>query len=645
MPRKQNGWGTGKGFDFRNKSMSVSKGKGPGAAGLYPSNRYYGSSVHRSVIEKYDMDSDWVKWRKGYEYYMQAAWEDLVVPDEEWNTRGRLEGGNEGLTPYKRGILKSKLYQGTDFEINTLFYGWRFPTADSDVNVHYVAKRQPIERAELGIVTEILRDPKENRNARDYKEVWVKGQALPNARLLLQMEGERLTDGETEATMKTVLTADKLPAIYKGKTLAADSFALDSNIPLKATRVRMTVPLDSVISNPGSAIAGETIVTDQGLSSYITKGITADDVLRDPKVLAGNIIYVPQFFIERSVNDLTRLYWVDSKENPEYFAADVQDNLSDVTAYVLERGQERLPPTMYDIPTLQNIFQSNECQLEVTGTYIFQKKRYQRFFAPESVDGAYLESVASTLSYSIMPYEIQYAEIIGDNIIIESVPFISEVKVHPVLTPQAYIVFAENSFCKYSEGEQYYDERTEQFKNWKLMDTDVYPYDDEVFTSGNPVEPAIVYTCSCPNHAHAILAAPQETEDLGTRKQNRQRRYPLPTVMSQDRWTGLGIDQAAGKVMTWDTPEHRLSLRLCKHSIAVRFIEGIKVIEPNQYPTQETRDEFEEKLREEVKRFGYEFRLSYRRGGISVSEVVFALSQGLNLDNVETAYVLFNSTS
>ena len=110
MPRKQNGWGTGKGFDFRNKSMSVSKGKGPGAAGLYPSNRYYGSSVHRSVIEKYDMDSDWVKWRKGYEYYMQAAWEDLVVPDEKWNTRGRLEGGNEGLSPYKRGILKTSVY-------------------------------------------------------------------------------------------------------------------------------------------------------------------------------------------------------------------------------------------------------------------------------------------------------------------------------------------------------------------------------------------------------------------------------------------------------------------------------------------------------------------------------------------------------
>ena len=139
------------------------------------------------------------------------------------------------------------------------------------------------------------------------------------------------------------------------------------------------------------------------------------------------------------------------------------------------------------------------------------------------------------------------------------------------------------------------------------------------------------------------LAAPQATEDLGTRRQNRQRRYPLPTVMSQDRWTGLGIDQAAGKVFSWDSMDHRLSLRLCKHSIAARFINNVKVIEPSQLPSYETRLKFGEKLAEEIANFNYEFKLSYERGGITVSEIVFSLAQGLNLDNVETAFVLFNS--
>ena len=33
----------------------------------------------------------------------------------------------------------------------------------------------------------------------------------------------------------------------------------------------------------------------------------------------------------------------------------------------------------------------------------------------------------------------------------------------------------------------------------------------------------------------------------------------------------------------------------------------------------------------------------YKRGGITALEVVFALAQGLNLDDVETAYVVLNS--
>ena len=64
MPRKQNGFGKATTLAFK-RAKPVHKGKAVGAAGYYPSNRQYGSSVHRSVIEKYDLDSDWIKWRKG----------------------------------------------------------------------------------------------------------------------------------------------------------------------------------------------------------------------------------------------------------------------------------------------------------------------------------------------------------------------------------------------------------------------------------------------------------------------------------------------------------------------------------------------------------------------------------------------------
>ena len=69
----------------------------------------------------------------------------------------------------------------------------------------------------------------------------------------------------------------------------------------------------------------------------------------------------------------------------------------------------------------------------------------------------------------------------------------------------------------------------------------------------------------------------------------------------------------------------------------------IKVKEPNEYPTIEARESFESKLREDIAEVGDEFAESYKRGGITTLEVIFALAQGLNLDDVETAYVILNS--
>ena len=53
MPRKQNGFGNPKSLGFKGAGR-VDKGKGVGAPGSYPRNRGYGSSVTRTVIEKYN---------------------------------------------------------------------------------------------------------------------------------------------------------------------------------------------------------------------------------------------------------------------------------------------------------------------------------------------------------------------------------------------------------------------------------------------------------------------------------------------------------------------------------------------------------------------------------------------------------------
>ena len=79
---------------------------------------------------------------------------------------------------------------------------------------------------------------------------------------------------------------------------------------------------------------------------------------------------------------------------------------------------------------------------------------------------------------------------------------------------------------------------------------------------------------------------------------------------------------------------------MCKHSIAAMFIERLKILEPSQYPTIDARLQFEEKLEKEMDQVAVKFDRSYKRGGITTTEVVFALAQGLNLDDVELAYIM-----
>ena len=101
MARKQNGFGS---FSASGVNRRVDVAKVKGAAGSYPSDRSFGSTVLRTIIEHYNMNSDWVKWRKGMEYYYGTAWREI----EE--------------------AIDSSLYQGTANQIDVQFTGYRFAT-------------------------------------------------------------------------------------------------------------------------------------------------------------------------------------------------------------------------------------------------------------------------------------------------------------------------------------------------------------------------------------------------------------------------------------------------------------------------------------------------------------------------------------
>ena len=593
MPRKQNGFGNPKSLGFKGAGR-VDKGKGVGAPGSYPRNRGYGSSVQRTVIEKYNLDSDWTKWRKGYEYYNQAAWY-------------RLQDLDEFSGEYKDSQIESVLYQGTPYEVDVVFDGYKFATKGADSNNHYVMKRTTVSSPDLGEVTGVYNDPLKYPEYKANKEIRVVGNPGPDSRLLLQMVGERITDGETEATLNYVLNAYDHPALYIGKS--------DENLT-------------------------EVIV------DLYTQALTISQEFDSPQDLVGKIVYIKNFYVEKPINQFRKFNFTDSDY---YFSVETEDYVDKVDIEVLDPGDSVLPPSLYDIKTLPKIIDAPESTYLIRGTYNFKKDKYQRFFGDQYLTGDLVASEVETASYAVMPMTILGVDVIPESssLVLKCVPFVSEMKMYSTPPGNNTLVFTDYSFTKLSideyDGNYYHKPGAPGSSPWMLLDTDVDPWMDEVFTSGNSLRPATTYTCSCPNHAHAILRAPQSTQDEGQRKINRQSRYPLPTVLGKNDFESIGTNRAAGLIESWESREHRMSFKMCKHSIAAMFIDKIKVKEPNSYPTVEAREAFEEKLIKEIEEVAEEFNYSYKRGGITTLEVIFALSQGLNLDEVETAYVVLNS--
>ena len=150
------------------------------------------------------MIQNWAKWRRGYEYYNQAAWLPFQVRD-----------------PISRELrdaeLKSFLYQG-DFNptdnIEVMYNGRKFATLKSDSGNHYAIKRNIIDSPPLGVidrvdsnfeaVTDIYHpDHKYFKDLHDHHEIRAHSQSFHP--LMLRMVGDRVSDGFTSATLNYVL--------------------------------------------------------------------------------------------------------------------------------------------------------------------------------------------------------------------------------------------------------------------------------------------------------------------------------------------------------------------------------------------------------------------------------------------------------
>ena len=627
MPRKQNGFGTSESFAFKGFGR-LDRSKGPGAAGYYPGDRQFGSIVQRSVIEKWNLDSDWVKWRKGFEIYSNAGWEDLKVVDYTYDPGLPKSSTNK---PFKKALITSTLYKGKGYEIDNTYTGYEYPTAKADTNTYYVVKKQQ-EYKNLGTITSVQNDPITYFTNKANKEIHVVINPNSTNKLLLpQMIGERISDGpltqngRTEATIKNVLTANGLPSIFNGKTLSRE-LAKTINLSQNLTTIQVSIPVADVAVTQNSG----TFVPNQGINSQTKDEQQTLDILNNPSLLDGKITYVTNFFIEKVISNLDSATYID---DDFFFELTVEEQENAQALVALDQGVNELPPAMLDLTTLPTIFSTTNASYTVRGSYAFRKADIQKYFPGIYITGDFISPKVQNISYSILPFIIRKADIVNNNLIFEAVPYASEINLYPSLDNGTIIVLADNSFAKTFTTNT----------KWTNLDSDINPWMDEVFSLGTPLTPANSYACSCPNHAQSLLAMPQSSQDEGKRKTNRQLKYPLPTVQGPDDYGIAGQSQAAGKVSSWESETHRLGFKLCKHTVATMFNEDIRVKEPNKYPTGEVRAAFDEKLEKEIKASYANFDKSYKRTGISISEIVFSLSKGLNLDSTKTAYMVFDS--
>ena len=152
-----------------------------------------------------------------------------------------------------------------------------------------------------------------------------------------------------------------------------------------------------------------------------------------------------------------------------------------------------------------------------------------------------------------------------------------------------------------------------------------------------------IYTCSCPAYLHAVLRNPESTDDDG-KKINRQQRLPTPTAKGASTYEGQWIAKNSRQLRSHGPQMNtKKSFKVCKHTIAAMFIDKVRVMEPNTFPSADAREKFEAKLAKDIEEVAEEFTAQLRRSEMTQIEVIYALAEALNLDDVEIGYVLLTS--
>ena len=143
---------------------------------------------------------------------------------------------------------------------------------------------------------------------------------------------------------------------------------------------------------------------------------------------------------------------------------------------------------LYDLAALpeNSLILDTTGNSQIDGTFVFDKGLYQPFFGLTYLTGELAVSTIDTFSYVLLPFKVQSVLQQGDKVLLQSVPFMAELKGYTDLTDGS-LRLAPNSFTQIN-----LDPNREE---WRVLNTDINPYLDEVFTSGGNLVPDTIYAC------------------------------------------------------------------------------------------------------------------------------------------------------
>ena len=417
-----------------------------------------------------------------------------------------------------------------------------------------------------------------------------------------------MTDGVTAANISWVLNGKKRPAVYLGKS------------PPEGNTITVTVPLDEVMNTD--------FIKNKG---------------NDIQSLVGESVFLPDFYRNRKLNKDDVFVDFDM-----FWTVRVSELVGKTSIQILDTSSG-LPPTLGEINEFEQIYTSDEASGGLEGLFVYDKDRYQRFFGRQYLTAQVVEEEVSSLAYGILPWTIQSvkANVQTNELSLTSAPFQMALQMYTPTEQERYIIFNEKGFTTQSvdydaNGNYNHAPPKPGEQLWQKINLSVDPWIDEIFTNNSALRFADLYTCSCPAYLHAVLRSPESTNEQGNTN-NRQQRMPMPTAKGAPSYDAAGILKTAGIAQSWATAVYKKSFKICKHTVASMFINKIRVMEPNTFPSADARENFEKKLAQDISEVSQEFNAQLKRSEITQIEVIYALAEALNLDDIEIGYVLLTA--